>query len=193
MIRMASREDIPAILEIYAPYVAHTAISFEYAVPTLGDFTARFERITARFPWLVWEENGKILGYAYGSLPWERAAFQWCAEVSIYLHPDAHRRGIGSALYRALEQLLSLQGYLKVYAVVTTANQASVDFHEAVGYRLTASFPDCGFKHGAWHGTLWLEKQLSSVEMPTTVPVAIKSVVDFDRKFREILGTLSLS
>lgn len=193
MIRMASREDIPAILEIYAPYVAHTAISFEYAVPTLEDFAARFERITARFPWLVWEENGKILGYAYGSLPWERAAFQWCAEVSIYLHPDAHRRGIGSALYRVLEQLLSLQGYLKVYAVVTTANRASVEFHEAAGYRLTASFPDCGFKHGAWHGTLWLEKELSSVEMPTTVPVAIKSVVDFDRKFREILGTLSLS
>lgn len=193
MIRMASREDIPAILEIYAPYVAHTAISFEYAVPTLEDFTARFERITARFPWLVWEENGKILGYAYGSLPWERAAFQWCAEVSIYLHPDAHRRGIGSALYRVLEQLLSLQGYLKVYAVVTTANRASVEFHEKAGYRLTASFPDCGFKHGAWHGTLWLEKELSSVEMPTTVPIAIKSIVDFDRKFREILGTLSLS
>ncbi len=102
MIRMATTADIPAILEIYAPYVENTAISFEYSVPSLEAFTARFTRITARFPWLVWEEKGKILGYAYGSLPWERAAFQWCAEVSIYLHPDAHRKGIGSALYRVL-------------------------------------------------------------------------------------------
>lgn len=193
MIRLATREDVPAILEIYAPYVENTAISFEYSVPTLESFTTRFEGITARFPWLIWEEDGQILGYAYGSLPWERAAFSWCAEVSIYLHPAAHRRGIGSALYGVLEQLLRLQGYLKVYAVVTTANQASVDFHRAAGYRLTASFPGCGFKHGAWHGTLWLEKQLSSVEMPTSVPIPLEGIVDFDRKFREILDTLSLS
>ena len=193
MIRMATKKDIPAILDIYAPYVRDTAISFEYSVPTLEAFTARFERITSRFPWLVWEENGKIIGYAYGSLPWERAAFQWCAEVSIYLHPDAHRKGIGSALYRVLEQLLALQGYWKVYAVVTTANQASVQFHEAAGYKLTASFPNCGFKHGSWHGTLWLEKPLSSVEMPTSTPIPVSAIVEFDRKFREILGTLSLS
>ena len=193
MIRMATEADIPAILEIYGPYVCDTAISFEYSVPTLESFTARFARITSRFPWLVWEEGSRIMGYAYGSLPWERAAFQWCAEVSIYLHPDAHRKGIGSFLYQALEQVLALQGYLKVYAVVTTANRASVQFHEAAGYRLTASFPGCGFKHGAWHGTLWLEKALSSVEMPTSMPVTVGAIVDFDRKFREILDTLSLS
>lgn len=193
MIRMANERDIPAILAIYAPYVRDTAISFEYTVPTQAEFSARFQRITARFPWLVWEEDGQLLGYAYGSLPWERAAFQWCAEVSIYLHPSAHRRGIGTALYRVLEQLLTLQGYRKVYAVVTTANRASVVFHEAAGYKLTASFPGCGFKHGVWHGTLWLEKALHPVEITTQAPVSIGSIVDFDRKFGEILDTLSLS
>ncbi len=77
--------------------------------------------------------------------------------------------------------------------MVTTANRASVEFHENAGYRLTATFPDCGFKHGSWHGTLWLEKSLSSVEIPTSEPIGVGSVVDFDRKFREILDTLSLS
>lgn len=193
MIRLATESDIPAILAVYGPYVRDTAISFEYTVPTTEEFTLRFRKITGQFPWLVWEEDGQLLGYAYGSLPFQRAAFQWCAEVSIYLHPSAFGRGIGKALYRVLEQLLALQGYQKVYAVVTTANRASVDFHEAVGYRITAALPECGFKHGAWHGILWLEKLLSSVEMPTSAPVSIKSVVDFDRKFAEILDTLSLS
>lgn len=193
MIRMATTADIPAILNIYGPYVENTAISFEYTVPTTEAFTQRFARINQDFPWLVWEEDGQILGYAYGSLPFQRAAFRWCAEVSIYLNPSAHRRGIGRALYYVLEQLLKLQGYRTVYAVVTTANQASVDFHKAAGYRPTASLPECGFKHGAWHGILWLEKRLSSVELPTTAPISWRVLVDFDRKFAEILDTLSLS
>lgn len=193
MIRMATAADIPAILDIYGPYVEKTAISFEYTVPSFEAFTQRFTRINEDFPWLVWEENGKILGYAYGSLPWERAAFQWCAECSIYLRPEAHRKGIGRALYRVLEQLLALQGYRTVYAVITTANKTSVDFHEAAGFHLTASMPECGFKLGTWHGILWMEKRLSSVEMPTSSPMSWKAIVDFDRKFREILDTLSLS
>ena len=193
MIRMATEQDLPAILEIYAPYVQNTAISFEYTVPTLKDFTARFQSITAQFPWLVWEENGVILGYAYGSAPFERAAFSWCSEASIYLHPEAQGRGIGKKLYAVLEELLRLQGYAKVYALVTSANQPSIDFHLAVGYRLTATQPDCGFKLGRWHGLHWLEKPLNFVEMPTCMPISVKSIVDFDRKFLGILAILSLS
>ena len=193
MIRMATESDIPAILEIYGPYVQNTAISFEYTVPTLEAFTARFRAITAQFAWLVWEENGVILGYAYGSAPFERAAFGWCAEASIYLRPEAQGRGIGRALYTALEEILKLQGYVKVYALVTSANRPSVDFHLAVGYRLTATMPECGFKLGAWHGLLWLEKALNSVEMPTNFPTPVGSIVDFDRKFAEILAKMTLS
>jgi phosphinothricin acetyltransferase len=97
-IRLATPEDLPQILAIYAPYVTDTTHTLEYTVPSLEEFTARFQDITAQFPWLVWEEEGKILGYAYGSLPFHRAGYRWCAEASMYLHPDAHRRGIGTKL-----------------------------------------------------------------------------------------------
>ena len=190
---MATAQDIPRILEIYAPYIQNTAISFEYTVPTLDAFTARFQAITAQFPWLVWEEEGVILGYAYGSAPFERAAFGWCAEASIYLRPEAQGRGIGKNLYAVLEEILVLQGYTKLYTLVTSANQPSLDFHLAVGYRLTATLPECGFKLGRWYGLHWLEKPLHFVEMPTKMPCSVKSIVDFDRNFHEILAKMSLS
>lgn len=193
MIRMATAADIPAILDIYGPYVRNTAISFEYTVPTLEEFTQRFRGITAQFPWLVWEEDDEILGYAYGSAPFERAAFGWCAEASIYLRPEAQGKGIGKALYGVLEELLKLQGYVKVYALVTSANQPSVDFHLACGYTHTAAMPGCGFKLGTWHDLFWLEKGLNFVEFPTKFPIPVSGIVDFDRKFCEILDILSLS
>ena len=170
-IRQATARDIPRILEIYGPYVKNTAISFEYTVPTLAEFTERFLGITARFPWLVWEEDGIVLGYAYGSAPFERAAYQWCAEASVYLCPDARGRGIGRALYAALEQRLQAQGYKKVYAIITTANEASLAFHRAVGYCRTATMPNCGYKFGQWYGTVWMEKELNTWEVPPGEPV----------------------
>ena len=172
-IRPATVADLPRILEIYAPYVEHTAISFEYTVPTLAEFTDRFLGITAQFPWLVWEENGAVLGYAYGSLPFERAAYQWSAEASIYLRAEARGRGIGKSLYAALEEILKKQGYRKVYAIITTANEASVAFHKAVGYRHTATFPDCGYKFGQWYGTVWLEKDLNTWLTPPQPPIPV--------------------
>ena len=108
-IRFAKMEDIPQIIAIYKPYVEETAISFEYTVPTMEAFTARFLNITAQYPWLVWEEEGTVLGYAYGSAPFERAAFSWCAESSIYLRRDCRGRGIGKRLQLALEALLQMQ------------------------------------------------------------------------------------
>ena len=176
-IRQATPADLPRILEIYGPYVENTAISFEYTVPTPEAFAQRFLTITARFPWLVWEENGAILGYAYGSAPFERAAFQWSAEASIYLCPEAKGRGIGRQLYAALEAILQKQGYRKVYAIITTANQASVDFHKAVGYRHTATMPDCGYKLGQWHGIIWMEKDLNNWSAPPHTPTPPETVI----------------
>jgi len=192
-IRSAVIGDIPQILAIYAPYVTDTTFSFEYAPPTLEAFTQRFLEITAQFPWLVWEEDGRVLGYAYGSPPFHRAAYQWCAEASIYLHPDAHRRGIGKALYAVLEEILKLQGYRKVYAIITDRNFASLAFHRAAGYEFLAAFPNCGFKHGQWNGIIWMEKNLNLSEFPSNPPTPAQSIVNNHRIFTEILDKIPLS
>lgn len=176
MIRPATEHDLPAILEIYRPYIEQTAITFEYDVPSLDDFQARFRDITAQCPWLVWEEDGEILGYAYGAPAFERKAYAWCADLSVYLKRSACGRGIGRALYAKLEQLLQAQGYRVLYALVTTANAPSVEFHKAVGYREVASFPHCGWKLGQWHGVVWLQKDVGADTPPTDFPVPFPSL-----------------
>ena len=192
-IRFATEADLPQILAIYAPFVERTAVSFEYTVPTLEAFTARFRAYTAQYPWLVWEEEGRVLGYAYGSAPFERAAFSWCCESSIYLDPSCHRRGIGKKLQLALEELMKLQGYQLLYSLVTTDNPGSIAFHKALGFTQLADFPGCGWKLGAWHGIVWLEKRLNPVEEVRTFPVPISSIVESNQKLASILEDLSLS
>lgn len=173
-IRPAVPEDLPELLEIYRPYVEHTAVSFEYTPPTPEAFRLRFLEHTAQFPWLVWEEDGRILGYAYAGAPWERAAYRWCAESSVYLREDCRGRGIGRALYAALEALLQKQGYRVLYAVITSDNAPSLAFHKALGYVPRAYFPDCGYKFGRWYGVSWLEKRLNAPGAPEAFPPAWK-------------------
>ena len=184
MIRFAKEADIPAILDIYGPYVLNTCYSFEYEFPTREAFSARFEAITAQFPWLVWEENGRVLGYAYGSAPFTRDAYRWSAESSIYLAPEAQGRGIGRRLYAALEELLKAQGYLKTYAIITTANEPSLAFHKAVGFHFVAAMPACGYKFGQLHGITWMEKQLNSREVLSQFPVSVLEIVNLYRNFQ---------
>ena len=184
MIRFATKADLPAILEIYGPYVLNTAVSFEYSVPTLEEFTGRFQSVTAQFPWLVWEEDGMILGYAYGSLPFSRAAYRWCAASSIYLAPQAQGKGIGRRLYAALERLLCAQGYRKTYAIITSDNPGSLDFHRKLGFRFVAEFPECGYKFGKLYGVVWMEKMLNSGENPQDFPKPVHQLVNVDRIFR---------
>ena len=183
MIRLATQADIPAILDIYGPYILNTAISFEYSVPTLEEFTERFQSITAQFPWLVWEENGKVLGYAYGSLPFGRAAYRWVAASSIYLAPEAHGKGIGRKLYHALETLLARQGYRKTYAIITSDNPGSRRFHEKLGFRFLCEFPDCGIKFSKLYSVVWMEKDLNNGEIPNNFPISIDRLVNVDSFF----------
>ena len=192
MIRPALESDLPAILAIYGPYVLQSTATFEYEVPTLLAFTARFRGITAQFPWLVWEDSGEILGYAYASAPYTRPAFAWCAEPSIYLRPEARGLGIGAALYKVLEAILLRQGYQVLYALVTQENAASLEFHEKLGYRKMVFFPDCGFKFGRWLGLFWLEKRLKPVEIPTSVPAPWPIIIENKQNSECFLDNLSL-
>ena len=178
MIRFATEADLPAILQIYGPYVLHTAVSFEYTVPTLEEFTQRFRRITEQFPWLVWEEDGRVLGYAYGSLPFGRAAYRWVAASSIYLAPEAQGKGIGKKLYEVLEQLLAAQGYRKTYAIITSDNPGSLDFHQKQGFRFLAEFPDCGVKFQKFYSVVWMEKSLNNEEIPIFFPKPVREIVN---------------
>ena len=193
MIRPAAEKDLPQILSIYAPYVENTTYSFEYDVPCLRSFTERFYAYTAQFPWLVWEEEGRILGYAYASAPYERAAYRWCAEPSVYLRPEAHGRGIAAKLYAVLEAILEWQGYHVLYALITAENTASLRFHEKMGYVFKAEFPDCGFKLGRWCGLVWMEKRTRIVGSPSGFPKPWLSIVQDAERFTNFLDSLSLS
>ena len=192
MLRIATEKDVPEILEIYGPYVRFSTATFEYDVPTEEEFLLRFRTITARFPWLVWEAEGKIQGYAYASPPYSRAAYSWCAEPSVYLRPEARGRGIGKKLYGALEEILKLQGYQILYALVTSENETSLAFHHRLGYMTRAEFPDCGFKDGRWLGVSWLEKRLKSVEIPISSPTPWPLLGQDAQKIHDILYNLSL-
>lgn len=176
MLRAASEADVPAMLDIYAPYVRNTTVTFEYDVPAQAEFLRRFREITAQFPWLVWEENGEILGYAYASAPFARDAYRWCAEDSVYLRPEAQGRGIGRALCAALEEILTRQGYRLVYAIITSENGNSLSFHRKIGYRFLAEFPDCGYKFGRWLGVIWMEKRLNSAGVPNGFPESWRDI-----------------
>lgn len=193
MLRIATEADVPAMLAIYGPYILTTTYSFEYEVPTQGEFLQRFRRITEQFPWLVFEEDGVVLGYAYGSLPFERAAYSWCAEASVYLKAEARGRGIGKILYAALEKLLAEQGYRRIYAIITAENSVSIAFHRKMGYKYLAEFPDCGYKFDRWVGVIWMEKKLNSVRNDGNFPVSWRAIGQIERKFFDILDILSLS
>ena len=192
-IRLAREADILRILEIYRPYVEGTTVTFEYETPTEEAFVLRFREIRERFPFLVWEEDGRVLGYAYACLPFSREAYRWIAEPSIYLDMSSRGQGIGSALYTALEEILKLLGYRLSYALITSENQASLRFHEKLGYRTLACFPDCAYKMGKQLGVTWMEKKLISAEIPSNFPTAFPVFVENRENFTKILDILSLS
>lgn len=180
MIREAMAADVPGMLAIYEYYVKETAVSFEYRLPTVEEFTCRLHEHKEVYPWLVWEEEGEILGYAYAGRAFERAAYSWNAEISCYLKEKG--KGMGRRLYTIIEEILRLQGIRKVYAVVTSANEPSVAFHKAVGYEEALTYKDVGYKLGKWYDVIWLEKQLCPLGDPEEFPVTWK-----DRKISYFL------
>lgn len=160
-IRLACPEDAENLLAVYAPYVEHTAITFEYVVPTVEEFRQRISHTLERFPYLAAEADGKIVGYAYASPFKTRAAYDWAVETSIYVDQAEKGRGIGKMLYQNLEELLKKQHIINVNACITYPNSDSIAFHEALGYKTVAHFTKCGYKLGQWHDMIWMEKMVS--------------------------------
>lgn len=167
-IRAATVGDAEAILAIYTPYVRNTAITFEYDVPEAGAFRSRMEETLKRYPYLVAEEEGRIVGYAYAGPFGKRAAYQHSAEMSIYLEGNCRQRGIGRQLYLEMEKRLLRQNVFNVYAGVTASDRkddafvtdASIRFHERMGYTKVGEYRLCGYKFGQWYSVIWLGKTL---------------------------------
>jgi L-amino acid N-acyltransferase YncA len=159
MIRMAEPADARAMAEIYRPIVADTIISFELDPPDAPEMERRRAAIAAFAPWLVLDDGG-VKGYAYASKHRERAAYQWCADVSVYVAESQRRRGVGAALYTSLLALLRLQGFYAAHAGITLPNAGSVALHESLGFRRVALYPAVGFKMGRWHDVGWWQLEL---------------------------------
>ena len=179
IIRMATLEDAEAILGIYGEYIKNTTVTFEIEVPTVTAFRERMERIMAQFPWLVCEIDGEVAGYAYASKHGERAAYRWSADLSVYIGEKFHRRGIATAFYKILAELLRRQGYFTVYAGVSTPNPKSEAFHTALGFRNLGEFKNVGYKMGQWLGVAWYELSLTEY---VKEPAEAISICEFFKK-----------
>ena len=162
ILRFAAEQDAPALLEIYRPYVETTSITFETEVPTVAEFRERIRDILTMFPYLVVEEDGELLGYAYAHPFHQRAAYDWTVESSVYVRQDVRHGHIGTVLYQALMERLSAQGVRNVCAVVTVPNEPSTAFHKRMGFQSAGILPDFGYKMGRWHGVEYLYLRLGA-------------------------------
>ncbi|MBQ3689745.1 MAG: N-acetyltransferase [Bacteroidales bacterium] len=185
-IRFATPEDAERLLEIYSYYVENTAITFEWTVPSVEEFRKRIEKVTSFYPYILAEDNGKILGYAYASRFRERKAYDWCVETSIYVDKDCRRLGLGSSLLNELERLLKLQGITNVNASITTSStpgdneyvtDASQHFHEKHGYHFVAKFSNCGYKFNRWFTMIFMEKIINEYTFNQSPVKGIKEIL----------------
>lgn len=165
-IRLVTPQDVPELLKIYAPYVEHTTVTFEYEVPSAEEFAERVNHTLEKYPYLVAEESDSLLGYAYVSAFKGRAAYDWSVETSIYVKEGSHHAGVGKALYNALEEILRRQHVCNLCACIAYPNPASISFHESFGYHTVAHFHDSGYKAGQWVDMVWMEKTLCPHEIP---------------------------
>lgn len=173
VIRSAVPGDAARMLEIYAGYVQHTAISFEYVSPTLEVFLSRIAAVQAMYPWLALEVDGRVMGYAYAGRFHGRAAFDWDCETTIYLDPEVRGRGLGRRLYGALEAALRGMGVETMYALIAFADpedehltNASARFHTRMGYQQAGRLHRCGYKFGRWYDMLYMEKAIGKHGAP---------------------------
>ncbi|WP_286344574.1 GNAT family N-acetyltransferase [Frondihabitans sucicola] len=176
LVRDATEHDAARCRDVYAPYVESTAITFEEEVPSTDEMRSRITAAQAAHAWLVLEDeqDQRVLGYAYAGPFAKRAAYRWAAEVSVYLAGGEGRRGGGRALYGALFPRLVDRGFRIAMACMTLPNEASVGLHESLGFERVATYPEIGWKLGAWHSTAWMQRRLPGASDPATPPAELR-------------------
>lgn len=167
IIRKVTLDDVDSLLNIYSHYVENTAISFEYDTPSREEFCSRITNISARYPYLVAEEDGVIVGYTYAGVFKGRRAYDHCVETTVYVGKDFAKQGIGKALYEQLEIELKAIGITNLYACIAVCDEAdeylnnnSWEFHEHMGFKVAGRFHSCGIKFGNTYDMIWMEKIL---------------------------------
>lgn len=168
-LRLARPADAPDVAAIYAPFVTDAVVSFETTPPTADEMARRIEATLRTLPWLVADDGGRVVGYAYATPYRSRAAYQWTCEVSVYLAATHRRQGVGRRLYGALFAVLRAQGFVTAHAGIALPNAASVGLHEALGFAPVGVYRGVGFKAGAWRDVGWWALRLR--EDPDPQPV----------------------
>lgn len=163
-IRDVTLEDAHKLVEIYAPYVLNTDVTFEYDVPSVEEFKQRIINITKKYPYYVIENNDVIVGYAYASDYRSRKAYQYVCELSIYIDQNYHGKQVGTMLYNQLLETLKSLNYQKVYACITYPNDKSIAFHNKFGFEQIAYFKECGYKQNQWLDMIFMEKRINEKE-----------------------------
>lgn len=171
-IRVALESDAEAIAAIYAPIVRDTGISFEVDPPGAEEMARRIRATLPTHPWLVAEQAGTVIGYAYSGKHRDRAAYRWSVDVSAYIDAQVRRQGVGQALYEKLIVLLQRQGFHSAFAGIALPNQASIGFHEAAGFKPLGIYKEVGFKQGQWRDVGWWRLSLSSSLDEPREPIA---------------------
>ncbi len=174
LIRLADPDrDAVAATAIYRPAVEDGLASFEEVAPDPPEIARRMRATLERLPWLVAEEGGEVIGYAYAGQHRERAGYRWSADISVYVAAEQQGQGIGRRLYDELLTILRRQGYVNVYAGITLPNAASVALHEAIGMRRIGVYERVGYKLGAWHDVAWYGMRLSDPPGVPSEPVPL--------------------
>ena len=186
-LRFAKEADAENLLKIYKQYI-DTTITFEYVLPSIEEFQRRIREFSEVYPYLICEEDDVIVGYAYAHRAFERAAFGWDAEVSIYLDREVRGRGIGKLCYKALLNLLKEQGIITVYSLISTPNIRSERLHEEMGFVWIGTHKNTGYKAGKWCDISWYQIQLNPY---AEKPVPIRAIHDLDReKVKQIMENI---
>ena len=175
---MATEDDAEAIVEIYAPIVRDSAISFEDDVPTVEEMRRRIREKLVSYPWFVAEENGELLGYGYAGPLRTRAAYRWSAEVSMYIRPDVQQKGVGTAIGMKMTEALYRMGIVTLFGGTTLPNPASDGIYRASGFEQVGVWRNAGFKHGKWHDVGWYQRSIRDLDGEPPPFVAFSQLSD---------------